>query len=297
MCNENHLPPTSEKVRVALAVVVPCHNVGDTLSQQLDALVDERWSRPWTIVVVDNNSTDDTASTGRRYEGRGVRVISANGGWGVSYARNAGVRAVDSELVAFCDGDDVIHPGWVSSLGDALQHADIVGGANETRSLNPDWLAESRPNGRSNKLPTFGQLEFAPGGNSGMRREVFEELGGYDENFVGLEDIEFSLRATAAGAKLVYSEGVTIAYRYREGLRSLWRQGFFYGRGRPALIKTARDLGLPSPSRIEGVRSWAWLIIRLPLLRNRAGRYQWVWVLANRMGVLRGAVALRSLYV
>ena len=43
--------------------------------------------------------------------------------------------------------------------------------------------------------------------------------------------------------------------------------------------------------------SWGWLLVHLPGLRTRAGRLQWLWVLANRIGVLRGAARERTLHV
>ena len=88
-----------------------------------------------------------------------------------------------------------------------------------------------------------------------------------------------------------------VHYRFRASIGDVWRQGSFYGRGRPALAREARALGLPAPSRFEGLRSWGWLVVHLPSLRTRTGRLQWLWVLANRLGVLRGAVHERTVHV
>lgn len=297
MTNPDALPPTSAQVSLELAVIIPCHNEEETLAEQLDALTHQLWDRPWGIVVVDNGSKDGTAAIARRYEDRGVRLVTANAGKGVAYARNSGAKAVDSAAVAFCDGDDVVHPGWVAAMGNALENADIVSGQLDTNTLNPGWMAETRPMGRPGKLPTFGIIEFASGGNCAIRREVFERLGGYDEDFVGLEDIEFSLRARAMGASIAAAPDAVLSYRMREGLKAVWRQGLFYGRGRPALIARAKHMGLPAPSRLEGLRSWGWLVVNLPSVRTRTGRHKLVWVLANRIGVLRGAIAARSFYI
>ncbi len=291
------LGPSSSHGPFELAVVVPCHNVADTLAEQLDALIAERWDHPWTIVVVDNNSTDDTAAIASLYADRGVRLVVASDRSGVAYVRNAGAKAVDARCVAFCDGDDVIHAGWVGAIGDALEGAELVGGSTDATTLNPSWLADSRPSGKPGALPCFGPIPFAPGGNGGMTRELFDRLGGYDEEFVGLEDIEFSLRARAIGVEARPATGAVLAYRYRDDLGSVWRQGFFYGRGRPSLFRIARDLGLPTPNRWSGLRSWGWLIVHLPELRNRRGRFRWTWVLANRLGVVRGAISERLLFV
>lgn len=286
------LAPTAADIELQFAVIIPCHNVEATLAPQLESLVAQTWSQPWGIVVVDNNSTDGTREIAENYASRGVRIVIANTGRGVAYARNSGVRETKARTFAFCDGDDIVQPGWVTAMADGLIHASIVSGPIETESLNPAWLAHSRPMPRKAGLPTFGRIGFAAGCNSGMTRETFDALGGYDEDFVGLEDIEFSLRALANGNSILYLPEALVAYRLRGDMRSLWRQGFFYGRGRPELKERAREHGLPVPASLETWKSWAWLMLHIPKLRNRAGRFQWLWVLANRLGVIRGNLTL-----
>lgn len=291
------LPPTSDDADLDFAVIIPCHNVEATLGEQLDALTAQTWVKPWGIVVVDNGSTDGTKRLASTYETRGVRVVEANSGRGVAYARNAGVRAVKADGVAFCDGDDVVHPGWVKGMAAALATTDIASGQLETDSLNAPWLARTRPVRQDGGLPRLGSIGFASGGNCAVRRSVFDALGGFDEAYVGLEDIEFSLRALESGATIKPAPTAVLSYRLRDDLRSVWTQGLYYGRGRPSLLRRARRMGLAAPGRFEGLRSWAWLALHTPDLRSKTGRFRWVWVLANRLGVLRGSVALRSLYV
>ena len=294
-----HLGPSSDHddEELELAVIVPCHNEATTLPEQLDRLVAERWDQPWSIVVVDNNSADATADVARSYAAQGVSVVSANAGRGVGYARNAGARAVRSRNVAFCDGDDVIQPGWVPTIGNALQHHDLVSGELDTTALNSEDLAKSRPMGRPGQMPRFGSTPFASGGNCGISRRLFEMLDGFDEHFDGLEDIEFSLRARAEGYSAVRAEGAVLAYRMRPTARDTWSQGVFYGGSVPLLTRRARDLGLPAPSHVRGLKSWAWLVLHMPRLRTQAGRMQLLWVFASRIGTLRRAIQLRSFYL
>ena len=161
---------TTEETDLALAVIIPCHNAEATLGAQLDALVRQSWRKPWGIFVVDNGSSDGTANLARQYQGRGVRVVSATSRSGAAYARNVGVRSVRASAMAFCDGDDIVHPGWVAAMGDALESHEVVSGQLETQLLNPSWLAGSRPMARSGALPTFGAVGFASGCNCGMQR-------------------------------------------------------------------------------------------------------------------------------
>lgn len=288
----NTVRPTADDVPLDFAVIIPCHNVEHTLGDQLDALTEQTWSRPWGIVVVNNNSTDRTRNVAARYAERGVRVVDALEGRGVAYARNAGVRAIDAATVAFCDGDDVVRPGWVSAMADGLTDSDIVSGGLDTTRINPPWLAHSRPLAEPGRLPTFGRVGFASGCTCGMTRQVFEHLHGFAEDFVGLEDIEFSLRAIHAGYQIAFVDGAAIDYRLRDDLKSVWRQGYFYGRGRPALMRQARSYGLPGPTGAVALKSWLWLLVHLPDLLTKAGRFGWVWVLANRLGYAAGTLEL-----
>ena len=282
---------------VELAVIIPCHNEEATLSQQLDALTGQSFDGAWEVVVVDNASTDATAEVARRYADRGVRVVSADGGRGIAYARNRGVEATTARSVVFCDGDDVVSAGWVAAMGAALREHPFVTGTVDSGLLNPPDVAASRPSHSKDRLPTFGSIPFGRGNNSGLHRTVWLEAGGYDEAFPGLEDMELSLRLAARGIQPVLVPAAVVHYRYRASAGDLWRQGLFYGRGRPVMAKTARELGLPGPSRFEGLRSWGWLLVHLPSLRTHTGRLQLLWIFANRMGVLRGAVSDRVLHV
>jgi len=154
-------------------------------------------------------------------------------------------------------------------------------------AINPAWLARSRPAESARDLPYFGETPFARGNNCAVRRDVWDELGGWDEDFVGLEDIEFSLRAKAAGYEAVLVPDAVVSYRYREDWRDSWKQGVFYGRGRPELRRRAEALGLKPASSSASLKSWGWLVVHLPGLRSKQGRHAWLWVLANRIGELQ----------
>lgn len=272
-----------------LSVIVPCHNVADTLGEQLGALAAQGWDGRWEVVVVDNDSTDGTVAVALASPLRGrLRIVTATEGQSVAYARNAGVRESVARSVAFCDGDDIVRPGWVAAMGNALRDHALVTGAVDASRINEAWLAETRPTTSDDRPPHFGDHPFARGNNTGMWRSVWQEVGGYDEEFKGLEDIEFSLRAAAAGVVPVFVPEAIVDYRYRPGTAALWKQGFFYGRGRSELRQRARALGLAAPSLMGGVKSWIWLVAHLPDLRTATGRYSWLWVLSNRIGALRG---------
>src|SRR5262245_52428129 len=77
----------------------------------------------WEVLVVDNNSTDQTQSViadfCRRYPGRFRYLFEAQ--QGLCHARNAGVREARGEIIAFMDDDAMAEPGWLNNLTAGLQ--------------------------------------------------------------------------------------------------------------------------------------------------------------------------------
>lgn len=284
----------------ALSVVVPARNVADTLRIQLDALAAQEWEHPWEVVVVDNRSTDETPSIVREYAERDARfrLVEAHGGSGVSYVRNRGIEAARAPAFAICDGDDIVGPRWVAAMGDALATHDVVTGPMDVDTLNPAWLASTR-----GRFPVdgprvyLGLFPVAPGGNVGMRKAAWEQVGRYDEAFSGPEDADLSLRLWQAGIAVGFAPDAVLSYRYRAEPGALFRQGRFYGRGRPLVKKRIRATGRAKPSRISGWKSWVTLVRWLPRLRTAEGRASWCWVAGNRLGDLEGSFIHRALYL
>lgn len=283
-----------------LSVVIAAHNEERRLGEQLTALAEQKWpDHEWEVVVVDNRSTDGTRAVAESFSVRlpQLRVVPARDRAGQSYARNTGVRAARSDRIAFCDADDVVGRGWVAAMGDALEQHELVAGVLDVDRLNPKWLADSRGRrAEGSMLVLHGLFPVAPSGNLGLRRSVWESIGGFAEHLSGAEDIHFSMEAWRRGMDVFLEPRAVLHYRYRDDARSLWRQGRSYGRGRATVCRDLRRHGF-APSRFSGWKSWVWLIVHLPSARSREGRLVWVWVAANRWGQVEGSIRNRSLYI
>jgi GT2 family glycosyltransferase len=283
-----------------LTVVIPAHDVGATLAAQLDALLAQRWEGRAEVVVVDNRSSDATPRIAREYAARDprVRVVEARERTGLCHARAAGIDAATSDAIAICDGDDVVGDGWLAAMGDALRAHPVVTGPLEVDRLNPAWLAETRGRPDHHTAATwFGSFPLVSGGNLGLHRTVWREVGPFDEAFTGAEDAEWSLRLAIHGIPVHFAPGALLHYRYRTEARVLWAQGNRYGFARPALRKKVAAAHLPVPGRLAGWRSWLWLVPHLLGLGSRQGRARWSWVAGVRTGHLRGSVHARSLFL
>ena len=193
------------------------------------------------VIVVDDASADPVAiaEIAARY---GARVIRrpVNGGPGA--ARNTGLAAASTELVAFLDSDCVPAPGWLDRL---LPHfADPAVGAVAPRIVphqaGTSWLA--RYEGASSTLdmgarPSIvrpgARVSYVPGAALVVRRSA-AGAGFADGMFVG-EDVDFVWRLSAAGWRVRYEPSATMGHDHRVTLRAWFSRRADYGTSAAAL--------------------------------------------------------------
>jgi len=283
-----------------VSVVIPALNAASLLPVQLEALTNQDYEGEWEIVVADNGSTDATANVAASWADRlPLKVVDASGRPGVSYARNVGVRSARGELIAFCDADDEVSPGWLSALVEASLRFDAVGGAlDSTKFDNPATSSLYSVTQSSHLRLAAGFLPVAGTGNLSVWADVFDSLGGFKEEYVyGGPDTEFCWRLQLAGYRLGFSQEALVHYRMRGDLRSLARQSYHYGRGGARLYRDFRSAGMPRSSSRSVLRGWAWLAVHLPdLVRDRSRRGKWIRRAAWRLGKVKGSIEYHVLY-
>ncbi len=228
------------------AVVIASYNQADTLGAQLAALSGQVGSVPFEVIVVNNNSTDDTASLVGEWRGRNpdIRLVRAPARASAGYARNVGARSTEADYLLFTDSDDVVCDTWVSSMVEALGRYPAVGGVVDEETLNsPSVLAWKSRRSTDSLETAHSFLSHAIGTNLGIRRQVFEAVGGWAEEFpyAASEDIELSWRVQLAGHTLATSPTSIVKYRHRGSIPDMVRQHFRRGRNDQALCRAYAD--------------------------------------------------------
>lgn len=283
---------------VKISVIIPCYNVADTLSAQLEALASQDWSEPWEIIVVDNRSNDNIVEVVEGYQPQmpNLRLVQASEKQGRSYACNVGAQMAQGEILIFCDGDDVVASGWLASLAEALSEYDVVAGSVESQTLNEMPL---RPFSYDGTEPALGFLPFAIGCNMGLSRKAFEAVGGFDEDNIFSQDMEISWRLQLHGFDLQYVPAAVVHYRQRQTIRGLWKQIVSYSAFYPLLYQRFASYGMPRSSMRQIVGKYTWLIrnVRYLLSHSPQTRAKWVYEAACCWGRLVGSVRHRSLYL
>jgi len=239
-----------------ISVVIPVRNEGHHIGSVLKDLMSQDYpSQQFEILVADGESTDNTrAVVDELAKTSAVPIRLLPNPYRLSSAgRNVGVRMAKGEVIVFVDGHCAIrNRRMLRDISGILQVtlADCLS--------RPQPLESKTFLGRVIAVVRAHRLGHGPGSNiyfssesyvdptsSGAiyRREVFDRIGLYDEQFDACEDVEFNHRVKQAGMLSYTSERLSVAYEARTSFRGLWKQLSRYGQGRRRLVRKHPDAG------------------------------------------------------
>ena len=185
-------------------IVIAVFNQVNYTRTCLDGLSSRRGSGE-NVIVIDNGSTDETPEYLSSL--RGIKVISNPRNLGCAAAWNQGVKAGNAPWVVILNNDVILPSSWLEGLLDYAQreNVDIASPALRQGECNYDLEEYSREFTR--KMANVTRRGTAHGICILIRREVFEKIGYFDENFrIGTsEDTDFFKRAALAG----FTSGIT----------------------------------------------------------------------------------------
>jgi glycosyltransferase involved in cell wall biosynthesis len=279
-----------------ISVVIPVLNDAETLADQLEALRGQDYTGDWELVIVDNGSTDASCEIAERWVGQFPRaqVVRAADRRSPGHARNAGASRSSGDFLAFTDADDAAQPGWLTALAEAAPLGDLVAGSvvvdglNDERSLG--WHVVP-PRERSLREDRF--LSYASGANLGIWAEVFERLGGFEEDAIAGEDKEFSWRAQMTSFRLVWAPDAVVRYRLRDQVSELARQHYRYGTTGPRLYRLFRDSGMPRRRPTKALMTWSWILLTWPAAAW-SERFRGRWALEAALACGRVTSSMRN---
>ncbi|WP_345751782.1 glycosyltransferase [Microbacterium rhizophilus] len=238
-----------------VTIVVCTRDRAGMLRETLDSLAAVEWGALEVVIVDNAPSTAETSELvhGEYPDFRYVREDAP----GLSHARNAGLRAATSPIVAFTDDDVIVDPQWIAQLVagfGAADDVDCVTGAVPSGELRNrvqayfdarvSWskliaprlfrLSDPPPD-----LPMFPFCvgEFGTGANFAVRRDAMLALGAFDTALgagtgtKGGEDLDMFLRMLYSGSAIAVNPAAIVWHRHRSDLDALSAQAVGYGRG------------------------------------------------------------------
>ena len=191
-----------------LSFIVPAHNEECELPASLRAISNaaDAAGQPYEIIVVDDDSTDRTPKIAQEFGARVVEVKLRQ----IAAVRNAGACAARGDVFFFVDADTHIAPVHVRAALDALANGFIGGSARIALDAEvPFW---ARMFLRVFALFYFG-ANLGVGAFMFMRRESFEEVGGFDEQYFAGEEMYLTLALKKLGRFILLEEPITTSAR------------------------------------------------------------------------------------
>jgi glycosyltransferase involved in cell wall biosynthesis len=205
--------------RMRFTVVVPAYNESAYLGQTLEALLAQDFPGPYEVIVVDNNSTDDTAAVAAGY---GVRVIQESER-GVCAARQAGSAIATGDIIVSTDADTVQPRDWLRTIDARFAESEqVVAVAGPCRYQDPSWWARAYPHLLFGSVAAVfaitGHVFYVTATNLAVRRSAFP---GYDLKLTQGGDEFDLLRRLRPRGKVVWERNNVVTTSPRRLQRGL----------------------------------------------------------------------------
>lgn len=241
-----------------ISVVIPVRNGARALDACLQAAC--QVALPGNeVVVVDDGSTDESASIAARHP---CRLVRLERGRGASAARNAGAAAARGETLFFTDADCILGPQTLPRAAAAVVAAGpraVVGGTYETRPDDPGFFpAFQAVFVNYHETRRLDDPDYVATHAMAIRSADFRASGGFDEHFLPiLEDVEFCHRLRRAGYRLRVDPLVLVRHNFGFGfsgsLRNAARKVRYWSR----YSLRNRDLLVDSGTASRGLKAAA----------------------------------------
>jgi len=208
-----------------VSVIVPVYNGSKTLNLCLQALLELDYPKNrYEIIIVDNNSKDDSVEIIKRYPVSLYHETKIQ----TSYAaRNKGIRESRGDIICFTDSDCIVDKQWLKELVNIFHDPKIgcIGGL--ILSYEPVTQVEKYID--KNMLVTHSKkthfMAFAATANAAYRKSVFEKAGMFNVKYITGSDMEMSWRMQLkTDYEMAFTDKAIIYHKHRSNLKQFFLQ-------------------------------------------------------------------------
>lgn len=212
-----------------VSVVVPAYNEHFNIANCIEALLAQDYpADQLEIIIVDNNSTDDTADIVRKYP---VTLLHERDIQTPAASRNRGIRHAQGEIVAFTDADCIPEPDWLSHMVAPFSDPQVVGVAGVLiptagEGLISEFMAAAKPM----RNEEFEGVWYVITANLACRREALLAAGLFQPRLFTAEDIDMGFRLQINGyGRIVGAPQGVVKHPFANTWEELWERFRRYG--------------------------------------------------------------------
>lgn len=227
----------------SVSVLIPCLNEEEFIDKCLESIVDQTYSKDnLEVLVVDGMSEDKTREIVKKYSQRYSFVkLLDNPKKFVPFALNKGIKESKGEIIIRCDAHASYSSNYIEKLVFWLQGKKEIGNVGGVL-VNEPPNKTAKAKGIAFALSHFfcvGLNKYRKGVQKPCfvdtvpfgvwRREIFEEVGLFNERFLRAQDLEFNMRLKRMGYKILLDPEIKIYYYPRDSFSKLFKMMFQYG--------------------------------------------------------------------
>ncbi len=230
-----------------ISVIIVTRNRRKKLKRVLDSL-EEQTVKPFELIVVDNNSTDNTAVLVKNWDGKLDLRYQEEKKQGIPYARNMGLQSAKGEVLAFVDDDCVVSKEWIKVIRNSFKENAEVGFvagkslvfnkrnilARVLKTNHDKWFYKSIREKSGRKYTDKFDTK-----NIAIKRELIDKYDlFFDRRFAEYscgEDTDFGMQLEEEGVHGLYMSEMKVWHEEQSNLRGFLNQGFRRGRSTQAI--------------------------------------------------------------
>lgn len=209
-----------------LSVIVPAYNAADHINTLLESFAGQSTRVESEIIIVDDGSGDNTPELIQTFN---YNLLELKENHGPAYCRNFGARQARGDILVFTDSDCRPAPDWLDKIQRYFSQGDIDAIMGRLRLLPSTYLGDSIsalgfPAGGAIGFEKIWQVDrngytrSLSSCNCAMRKDVFRQAGGFDENFpyAGGEDSLLAYKLVQSKYKIKYCPDVVVDHQARK---------------------------------------------------------------------------------
>lgn len=234
-----------------VSIIIPVRNGSQTLDFCLRS-VKRSYYKDIEVIVVDDHSTDGSASIARRYTSK---VLGVTDGEGANHARNVGAHHAQGQILVFIDSDIVIARETILGIVETLEEEgpDAVVGIYTAKHRHETFVSQYKNLWvRYSYLKSPPTIDWLFGAISGIKRGAFEKIGGFNIELLsrhGHDDIELGKRFANAHLKIVLNMDIEVEHVKNYSFCSFVKNEFHRSVG---FAQLATQLGETPRSLVRG---------------------------------------------
>lgn len=235
----------------SVSVVIPCRNEEKTIHLVLDAIRTQSYPiELLQVVIADGLSEDRTRQEIAAFKDAHPNLdllVVDNPKRIIPAGLNLAIKASKGDIIVRMDAHSIPNPDYIARCVDALEKgiAQNIGGVWDIQAGTDSWIARSIAEAAGNPLAVgdahyrftdkADYVDTVPYG--AYKRELFEQIGFFDETLLANEDYELNTRIIQSGGKIWLDPQIRCVYYARPNLGALSRQYFGYGYWKFQMLK------------------------------------------------------------